>query len=308
MPGRALRRGAGRRLPEAQVVSFDDYPTSPPGWTRWPPVSAGPRTSPGTAAHCCRWPPTGRPPRAAAAALTGSAAQVPRPAVPRRIPRPACRPRAAPGPGCCAAGSAPASTAPLKIASGCDRRCSFCAIPRSAARSCPGPPPTWWPRPAGWPARASGSCCWSARTPRPTARTWATCGAEELLPALAAVDGIAVVRVSYLQPAEVRPGLIDVLAPTPGVAPYFDLSFQHASGSVLRAMRRFGDAERFPTCSTGSGRPAGAGSDRTSSWGSPARPKTTLATLKGFLGDARLDAIGREGFPLLLWIEVLHGV
>ena len=53
------------------------------------------------------------------------------------------------------------------------------------------------------------------------------------------------VRVSYLQPAELRPGLIDVLASTPGVAPYFDLSFQHASGSVLRAMRRFGDAERF---------------------------------------------------------------
>ena len=39
---------------------------------------------------------------------------------------------------------------------------------------------------------------------------------EELLPALAAVDGIAVVRVSYLQPAELRPGLIDVLASTPG--------------------------------------------------------------------------------------------
>ena len=32
---------------------------------------------------------------------------------------------------------------------------------------------------------------------------------------------------------------------TPGVAPYFDLSFQHASGRVLRAMRRFGDTERF---------------------------------------------------------------
>ena len=32
---------------------------------------------------------------------------------------------------------------------------------------------------------------------------------------------------------------------TPGVAPYFDLSFQHASGPVLRRMRRFGDTERF---------------------------------------------------------------
>ncbi len=32
---------------------------------------------------------------------------------------------------------------------------------------------------------------------------------------------------------------------TPGVAPYFDLSFQHASGPVLRRMRRFGDRARF---------------------------------------------------------------
>ena len=32
---------------------------------------------------------------------------------------------------------------------------------------------------------------------------------DELLPALAAVPGIARVRVSYLQPAEVRPGLVD---------------------------------------------------------------------------------------------------
>jgi tRNA-2-methylthio-N6-dimethylallyladenosine synthase len=53
------------------------------------------------------------------------------------------------------------------------------------------------------------------------------------------------VRVSYLQPAEVRPGLIEVMTSTPGVAQYFDLSFQHASGPVLRRMRRFGDRERF---------------------------------------------------------------
>ena len=68
---------------------------------------------------------------------------------------------------------------------------------------------------------------------------------ETLLPELAAVDGIERVRVSYLQPAEMRPGLIDVLTSTPKVAPYFDLSFQHSAPGVLRAMRRFGDTDRF---------------------------------------------------------------
>ena len=68
---------------------------------------------------------------------------------------------------------------------------------------------------------------------------------ETVLPELAKTEGIVRVRVSYLQPAEVRPGLIEVMASTPGVAPYFDLSFQHASGPVLRRMRRFGDRARF---------------------------------------------------------------
>src|SRR6185369_11907150 len=68
---------------------------------------------------------------------------------------------------------------------------------------------------------------------------------ETLLPELAAVDGVDRVRVSYLQPAETRPGLVEAIASTPGVTPYFDLSFQHASAGVLRRMRRFGDGERF---------------------------------------------------------------
>ncbi len=69
---------------------------------------------------------------------------------------------------------------------------------------------------------------------------------ETMLPQLADIDGIDWVRVSYLQPAEVRPGLLEAIAETPGVVPYFDLSFQHASGPLLRRMRRFGDAEQFP--------------------------------------------------------------
>src|SRR5439155_644960 len=68
---------------------------------------------------------------------------------------------------------------------------------------------------------------------------------EALLPAVAAVDGVDRVRVSYLQPAEMRASLVEVMATTAGVAAYFDLSFQHASGPILRRMRRFGDTERF---------------------------------------------------------------
>ena len=68
---------------------------------------------------------------------------------------------------------------------------------------------------------------------------------EKLLPQLAAVEGIARVRVAYLQPAELRPGLLEVIAGTDGVAPYFDLSFQHSSPTLLRRMRRFGGTDDF---------------------------------------------------------------
>ncbi len=106
---------------------------------------------------------------------------------------------------------------------------------------------------------------------------------EKLLPQLAAVTGIVRVRVSYLQPAETRPGLVEAIATTPGVAPYFDLSFQHSSEPVLRRMRRFGSTERFlellalrPVAG-----PGGRARGPTSSSASPARPGPTSTSWSG---------------------------
>jgi tRNA A37 methylthiotransferase MiaB len=120
---------------------------------------------------------------------------------------------------------------------------------------------------------------------------------ETLLPELAAVEGIERVRVSYLQPAETRPGLIEAIATTPGVAPYFDLSFQHASNAVLRRMKRFGDPESFlgllervralaPT----------AGVRSNVIVGFPGETEEDLETLCDFLVAARLDVTGVFGY------------
>ena len=189
--------------------------------------------------------------------------------------------------------------APLKIASGCDRRCSFCAIPSFRGAFVSRRPPEILAE-AGWPARprASANWCWSAKTPRPTARTWATCGYfEEVLPDLAATEGIERVRISYLQPAELRRGLIEVIASTPGVADYFDLSFQHASGPVLRAMRRFGDRKRFWALLDQIREiRSGAGVRSNFIVGFPGETPADLAELELFLGRAGLDAIGISGY------------
>jgi len=88
-----------------------------------------------------------------------------------------------------------------------------------------------------------------------------------------------------------------VIASTPGVAPYFDLSFQHASGRVLRAMRRFGDRERFlALLDQIRERSPQAGVRSNFIVGFPGETAADLRELELFLSDAGLDAIGIFGY------------
>jgi tRNA A37 methylthiotransferase MiaB len=114
---------------------------------------------------------------------------------------------------------------------------------------------------------------------------------------LTGVDGIERVRVSYLQPAETRPGLVEVIAGTPGVAPYFDLSFQHASEPVLRRMRRFGSVEAFlELCGRIRSLAPDAGIRSNVIVGFPGETEADVAELERFLTEARLDAVGVFGY------------
>ena len=184
--------------------------------------------------------------------------------------------------------------APLKLASGCDRRCTFCAIPSFRGAFVSRPPDELLAE-AAWLARdgvrelvlvSENSTSYGKDLGDPRLL-------EKLLPQLAAVDGIVRVRVSYLQPAEVRPGLVEVIATTPGVAPYFDLSFQHASEPVLRRMRRFGSTERFlALLSSVRGFAPEAGARSNVIVGFPGETRADVAELERFLTEARLDAIG----------------
>src|SRR5262249_15125675 len=136
--------------------------------------------------------------------------------------------------------------APLKIASGCDRRCSVCAIPAFRGDFLSRPPAALAPdaqlrtrRGAGELLPASEGST-SSRNEVGHLRLL-----DELPPALAAVPGISRIGARYVQPAELRPGMVEVMPSTSGVAACFDLTFQHASGRVLRAGPRFGDGPRF---------------------------------------------------------------
>ncbi|MEV0285517.1 radical SAM protein [Kribbella sp. NPDC050820] len=188
--------------------------------------------------------------------------------------------------------------APLKLASGCDRRCAFCAIPmfRGAFVS-------------RRPTEVLGEAHWLAengvRELFLVSENSTSYGKdlgdlrllETLVGEIAEVPGITRVRVSYLQPAEMRPTLITAMTSTPGVVPYFDLSFQHASGPLLRRMRRFGDAERFLEliAQVRAAAPS-AGIRSNVIVGFPGETEEDVDILCDFLSRAGLDAIGVFGY------------
>ena len=268
-------------LPEAQVLSFDDYGEI---GARLDDVLAG-RKRP---AHTAR-------DRRALLPITPADRQ------PTSRPAPVEAPAApwtGPGGGVFRRRLSGGVVAPLKIASGCDRRCSFCAIPSFRGAFVSRRPPEIL-------AEARWLAAHGVRELMLVSENSTSYGKdlgnlrllEEVLPDLAATEGIERVRISYLQPAELRPGLIEVIASTPGVAPYFDLSFQHASGRVLRAMRRFGDRERFGALLDQIREQSPQAGVRSNFIvGFPGETPDDLRELELFLSHAGLDAIGIFGY------------
>jgi ribosomal protein S12 methylthiotransferase RimO len=194
-------------------------------------------------------------------------------------------------------------SAALKLASGCDRRCAFCAIPAFRGSFVSRPP-----------AEVLGEAQWLASQGVTelvlVSENSTSYGKdlgdlrhlERLLPQLAAVEGITRVRVAYLQPAELRPGLLEVIAGAGGVgggviAPYFDLSFQHSSPTLLRRMRRFGGTDDFLALIERARALASAAGFRTNViLGFPGETEDDVAELERFLVEGRLDAVGVFGY------------
>ncbi len=135
----------------------------------------------------------------------------------------------------------------VKVAEGCDKPCTFCAIPliRGKQRS---------RRPTEIRDEVAGLVNAGVREVVLVAQDLAAYGRDidapgagivDLLRFCSDVEGLDVLRLLYLYPKEIRPSLIDEIASNPKIATYFDLSLQHASVELLRAMRRPGGGERY---------------------------------------------------------------
>jgi ribosomal protein S12 methylthiotransferase len=182
----------------------------------------------------------------------------------------------------------------LKVAEGCDKPCSFCAIPqfRGPQRS---------RRPSEVRAEAAALAAAGVKELVLVAQDLSGYGQDlgvpgglaDLLRLLAEIEGLRRLRLLYLHPREVSAGLIEEMASNPLVAPYFDLSLQHSSSRLLRAMRRPGEGESHLEL-IGTIRDLAAEAALRSSFiiGFPGEGDDDVAGLASFLEAARLDWAG----------------
>ncbi len=188
--------------------------------------------------------------------------------------------------------------APLKIASGCDRRCSFCAIPYFRGSFISRRPHEILDE-ARW--LVANGVTELFLVSENTTSYGKDLGdlqlMEKMLPEIAAIDGVERVRLSYLQPAEMRPTLIQAMIATAKTVPYFDLSFQHSAPTVLRRMRRFGDNEKFLHLINQIRVLAPEAGIRSNFIvGFPGETEEDFNELATFITQAKLDAVGIFGY------------
>lgn len=201
--------------------------------------------------------------------------------------------------------STPAGSAYLKIAEGCDNRCSFCAIPlirgRMRSRS-----------PEDIVSEAKELAAGGVREVNIIAQDTTKYGKDlfgeprlsMLLKELDKIEGLELIRLLYLYPDEIDDELIDTIASSKKIAHYIDLPLQHISDALLKKMNRRGDSAqvknvisklkaKMPDCIIRT----------TFIVGFPGETDEDFEELRSFVGDYDFDRIGvfkyspEEGTP-----------
>lgn len=200
---------------------------------------------------------------------------------------------------------APGPSAYLQVADGCHRACTYCIIP-----SIRGP---YVSRPAREiVAEARALVAGGARELILIGQDISSWGHDlpdtpalaDLVRTLSGVEGLAWLRLMYVQPDEITPDLLAAMTVSPVVCRYLDMPLQHASREVLRRMGRRGNAPEYL-------RLIGAIRDllpgvtlrTTLISGFPGETREDSKKLLDFVRDARLDYVGvfpysaEEGTP-----------
>lgn len=193
----------------------------------------------------------------------------------------------------------------VKVAEGCDKKCTFCAIPQFRGRQRSRAPVNIRDEVAGLVQKGVTEIVLVAQDLAAYGRDIdAPGGLVDLLRFVSDVDGLRRLRLFYLYPREIGNSLIAEMASNPTIVDYFDLSLQHVSPRLLRAMNRAGSAAKHLDL-IGRIRAASPGAALRSSFivGFPGETDDDVTHAASFLEDARLDWAGffpysaEEGTP-----------
>ena len=136
----------------------------------------------------------------------------------------------------------------LKIAEGCDNRCSYCAIPNIRGPFRSRPMESLLEEAKGLAEKGVKELVVVAQDPTKYGKDlYGEYKIAQLLQELAKIDGFRWIRLLYAYPEKITEELLDVMAKEPKIAKYLDLPIQHCNQDVLRAMRRPGNREQLET-------------------------------------------------------------
>jgi len=182
----------------------------------------------------------------------------------------------------------------VKVAEGCDKKCTFCAIPQFRGPQRSRPPVNIRDEVADMAGKGVTEIVLVAQDLAAYGRDIdAPGGIVDLLRFLGDVDGLRRLRLFYLYPREIRQALIEEMAGNPVVADYFDLSLQHVASRLLRAMKRPGSGDDHLDLIARI-RDAAPEAGLRSSFivGFPGESEDDVDELAGFLEGAQLDWVG----------------
>jgi ribosomal protein S12 methylthiotransferase len=193
----------------------------------------------------------------------------------------------------------------LKIADGCNHRCSFCAIPLIKGDRASRTVDSLLSEAGLLAARgvkeliliSQDSTSWGLDLPdKPKL--------SNLLSCLAETGDFPWIRLMYLYPNKIDDDLIEVIAKYNNILPYFDLPLQHVNAEILKDMGRGGSGEEFLALIAKIREAIPGAVFRTSMIvGFPGETDETVAEMVQFLKDAKLDNVGvftywhEEGTP-----------
>ena len=142
--------------------------------------------------------------------------------------------------------STPKHWAYLKIADGCDNRCSYCAIPSIRGKFRSRQPESIINEAKELAANGVKEFILIAQdTTRYGYDIFGEYRLDTLLKELVKIDGIEWIRLFYCYPQRITDSLIDVIASEEKICNYIDIPLQHASNDVLKAMNRVGTADDY---------------------------------------------------------------